>query len=847
MGYNLTLHGKGTPLSQRCVSIFPAPPALRSSLVLTSAPSIANIDIMEHRAPSVPHVQPYVYAALPSPTHTRLLHIKPANDTTAALCCHIHCVDLHDPDTPLYDAISYTWGGEVFSQVLWVDDESSQPSQIYITANLSDALRKFRRRDVSRFVWADAVCINQQDDQEKSVHITFMTDIYRVAAKVLVWLGHNELGEEAITRIKPLRRLFEMPSAPISDVNKNEMETRIMDLCALPWFSRRWIIQEVVLNTNVELHCGAEKLLFSHLGLTVLGLTSSSSSNSKEMQAIVRMFRLWTSWSLKQPQKGTLNFLTLMQDFEHFGCADGRDRIYTLAALAEDVQLRTTGPLAHVLAPSESPEFVVDYEQSVDHVFTTVANTLSSKGQLDWILDQAMMRPRRDRAGTLPTWVPDWCVAPVKYPLRSSSGYPIQREMRQGWYNDHVLRGGMRPGPAFEDPKSHTWALGNTGAHLLRANLSHVVNWARGIPDQYKKRWNAYLSLPFEEQVKIHEGERNDDADVMTHFKWTKDIVPPMEEEGITPLFVTWKSQKFPDSKDHSCVLDWIKSTFSSLWDRVLASFAENGRHEAEQDAWATCIDRFAWVIIAGGMFFSEMNATQQRAFFEACEFSETDWSEPRRYKPREHESFGTEYEDIDFYVYESPMCQLFEHKEFKWWKISGILCGILRGTAPASSADPFLDLIAITMEGRCLFTCEVPWQPANALAADVIGIGTNEVNERDKVMSFSNGTQSTIHVTGMWSRTLLVQEVSSYDINGLDEAHRSFIEEQGPSNRQAGRPPVFRFVGDCFLSTTRWASPLRGLQMRRWAQWKTSFDANYLDVWDERSTETDLLDIIIV
>jgi hypothetical protein len=66
---------------------------------------------------------------------------------------------------------------------------------IKITANLHSALSRFRLNSHNRCFWADAVCINQVDPEEKSRQIPLMPRIYRNASKVLVWLGSGIDGE----------------------------------------------------------------------------------------------------------------------------------------------------------------------------------------------------------------------------------------------------------------------------------------------------------------------------------------------------------------------------------------------------------------------------------------------------------------------------------------------------------------------------------------------------------------------------------------------------------------------------------------------------------------------------
>jgi hypothetical protein len=51
-----------------------------------------------------------------------------------------------------------------------------------------------RLEDRKRLIWADAVCINQADDEEKSWQVRMMGDVYRNADRVLIWLGLAEDG-----------------------------------------------------------------------------------------------------------------------------------------------------------------------------------------------------------------------------------------------------------------------------------------------------------------------------------------------------------------------------------------------------------------------------------------------------------------------------------------------------------------------------------------------------------------------------------------------------------------------------------------------------------------------------
>lgn len=58
-----------------------------------------------------------------------------------------------------------------------------------ITENLGAALRNFRLKERPRVLWADAVCINQADDEERGCQVQMMGKTYGKAGRTLVWLG----------------------------------------------------------------------------------------------------------------------------------------------------------------------------------------------------------------------------------------------------------------------------------------------------------------------------------------------------------------------------------------------------------------------------------------------------------------------------------------------------------------------------------------------------------------------------------------------------------------------------------------------------------------------------------
>src|SRR5208282_5570910 len=80
-----------------------------------------------------------------------------------------------------------------------------------LTDSLHGALRQIRYTDQKRRLWADQICINQEDTEERSEQVQFMNMIYKNASMVLVWLGPADQGvaESAFKLIDELDAIFQ--------------------------------------------------------------------------------------------------------------------------------------------------------------------------------------------------------------------------------------------------------------------------------------------------------------------------------------------------------------------------------------------------------------------------------------------------------------------------------------------------------------------------------------------------------------------------------------------------------------------------------------------------------------
>ncbi|KAI1155317.1 heterokaryon incompatibility protein-domain-containing protein [Nemania diffusa] len=102
------------------------------------------------------------------------------------------------PPTPEFFALSYCWGQERNKEKLRIalgepGNASNTTVRFPVSPNVVDALQRLRNPKKTLRIWIDAVCINQEDPAERADQVAIMSEIYRSAAQVHVWL----LGEES--------------------------------------------------------------------------------------------------------------------------------------------------------------------------------------------------------------------------------------------------------------------------------------------------------------------------------------------------------------------------------------------------------------------------------------------------------------------------------------------------------------------------------------------------------------------------------------------------------------------------------------------------------------------------
>ncbi|KAI0434410.1 heterokaryon incompatibility protein-domain-containing protein [Xylaria sp. FL1042] len=355
-------------------------------------------------------LQPYHYKPLPSSAQSRIIILEPASDESAPLICRIE--ELRVESDEGFQALSYTWGAPTFTETLLVD----KAYFLRITPNLRDALRRFRLPSGTRRLWVDAVCINQQDEEEKGKQIPFMNVIYRGASTVLVWLGNYPTQAACLTSINSYPRLVGRERGPGSRVGRQEHSELLMSISSLvelPWFSRRWIVQEAVLNPDVLLCCCDQELSWVRLA-SCLGMISSPPPDAKSLNTLLAMANLWRQWVFNGDVVRNNGIFDLLEAFDNFQCFDDRDRLFALGGLATDVSMGRSS------SPGVLP-LHVDYTADTESVYTRFCRDVleyTNEPMKHAMLRSSLARSSNGRnKNNLPSWAPDWRLPATRKPF----------------------------------------------------------------------------------------------------------------------------------------------------------------------------------------------------------------------------------------------------------------------------------------------------------------------------------------------------------------------------------------------------------------------------------------------
>ncbi|KAL5319118.1 hypothetical protein ACEPPN_012167 [Leptodophora sp. 'Broadleaf-Isolate-01'] len=370
----------------------------------------------------------YKYIPLKSPRHIRVLELK-KKCFFSEPSCELRQLSLDD--APAFEALSYTWGVSPPSIPLEVTG-----SRILVTSAVEEFLFHQRSFFRSKLFWIDSVCINQNDDVEKTEQLPLMTEIYRRARLVIVWLGPpgsahtaNLIGSFLVTLTAPHIARFSTNDALENFVRgQKEAFVALGELFSHPWFERIWIIQEVIVSNRVHVmykgiclswdtiatlavrldkDVGTTARLVEHLSPTVANAESSDPrvGLSLPMDTIRNIITHWGNAIVIEDcrqlfRSGQSPLAILLYTAISFKSKDPRDKIFALFGISSDAQNATFKP---------------SYEDANDLVFLKATIFILSTDFWFTILLRAGRGYERAISGessalqhALPSWVPDY-------------------------------------------------------------------------------------------------------------------------------------------------------------------------------------------------------------------------------------------------------------------------------------------------------------------------------------------------------------------------------------------------------------------------------------------------------
>jgi hypothetical protein len=345
----------------------------------------------------------------------RLLTVLPSDDFNAPVECELH--QFNNSTAPEYEGLSYAWGDAIDKSAVTCNGIS-----VNVTANLCNALKRFRDPSVSKTIWVDALCLNQADVGEKNIHIPLVGRVYSQATNTVIFLGETS-HEEAAAAAHGIMAVSGMLDAlraeagiarddfgndvmdilqdkvlaqPRLDVSWNAIET-IFDA---PWFKRIWCVQEIVLARDILRpsyaiygHARLRHRCINQVGVCLyIGMDMGSPfSVDINIPSCVGGFQcLSGDEQLDNPLFEYLGALKFHK------ATDPRDMVYGVLGV-----LRQQGSF-------DSADIVVDYARSLEEVYTDAAAAIIKQSRDLRVLEDISHLGSDALDSPFPSWVPRW-------------------------------------------------------------------------------------------------------------------------------------------------------------------------------------------------------------------------------------------------------------------------------------------------------------------------------------------------------------------------------------------------------------------------------------------------------
>ena len=221
---------------------------------------------------------------------------------------------------PAYSAISYVWGLGSASKEIYLDGRT-----FAVRTNLWSCLHYIRKyqqfayaRCAWRYIWVDAICINQVNTAERNQQVRMMDRIFSQATEVSAWLGLQQSSRYLVWREASITTMEEDMWA---------LDDHLFEISWRPYWSRMWIVQELLQAREVRFFVSDASFDFRLLADVV---EYRDISHDQGVQRILKFIKARHDNS--SPYR-TLHELLI--EFSDCECQDPRDNVFALLSLVE--------------------------------------------------------------------------------------------------------------------------------------------------------------------------------------------------------------------------------------------------------------------------------------------------------------------------------------------------------------------------------------------------------------------------------------------------------------------------------------------------------------------------------
>lgn len=351
----------------------------------------------------------------------RLLKISPR----LSVKTRYELITVQFDDHPLYTAISYAWGDPVNTKLISIKQDNRQ-GWLKIPANLSYALQAVQHKEEDTLVWVDSICINQQNNREKSQQLSQIPNIYGKAEQVLVWLGVEKDDSAHAHKL-----VHGLANEELRLDHDSELGS-VVSLFDRDYWSRLWVVQEILHARDIVVQCGSLRLTWddytraSRLFQTKKGILAKIPSLVRSSYGSTRIITSQHRLSSLQilAYHGPASILRIQQARELYSDDSFFYLLHLLrisrTKLASDPKDRVYGILG-ILPDEVRAKFWVNYLLPVREIYVDVVEILLQSGNMDVMCESIHYPPQISNAN-LPSWVPDWSYDPM---ARSLASFPL--------------------------------------------------------------------------------------------------------------------------------------------------------------------------------------------------------------------------------------------------------------------------------------------------------------------------------------------------------------------------------------------------------------------------------------